>query len=536
MMAILPIITCLSVVIAIVSHRISTLATQDLESKSKAILSKMETVRTYVAQQGMLDQMIASMKSRYPDGNLPDEAKAQIMKQVPINAAWTIGQTMGKDEKYQFRIASSHPFNPDHQATAREEELLKDLAQAPKDTIVTFKDEASNSLWVVRPVYLKESEGCLKCHGKPATSPWGNGKNVLGLPMNNNKDGDLHGLFIIKSDLAPMQKQVSRNLWTFILLGAILCFGVLMVSLRVARGIYRKLGGEPIEIMQIASEIANGNLNTNFEKSEKRVGIYAELMKMNLQLREVIHNIINGADSLASASNHINITSNMVSEGTSQQAEAAVEVSANMEQMYSNIIQNGENAKATSAISQQANLGISKAVKASKENMNIIGEIAEKTKIIREFAMQTNMLALNAGVEAARAGEYGRGFAVIATEVRKLADKSKAASAEIEKLTQKAIVTSENAEKELTIISPEIYKTAQLVDEIQTSCNEQQMGVNQVNQAVQSLATITQQNAATSEELASSAEELASQAIAFKEMVDYFHIDDLEHRLLSGDR
>ena len=535
LLAIIPVILCIATVIAVVSRSIETLAVKDLESKSKAILSKMETVRTYIAQQGMLDSTISSMVRQYPDGNLPDEVKRQIMKQVPISASWAVGETLGKEENYEFRIAAQHPFNPRNQADQQESELLKKYESLPKDSIITFSDEATNALWVVSPVYLKASEGCLKCHGAPSTSPWGNGRNILGMQLSNNQDGDLHGLFIIKSDLAPMQKQISRTVWWIIFIGSLVGLLVLLISLRFAQGIYNKLGGEPDEIERITQEISQGRLDVSFEQRRTKVGVYAELFKMNIKLSSVIRSIIEGADSLATASNYINSTSNLVSDGAAKQAEAAVEVGANMEEIYANIEQNADNAKATSSISKHADLGIKKAVDASKKNVTIIEEIAEKTKVISEFASQTNLLALNAGVEAARAGEYGRGFAVIAYEVRKLADKSKSESIEIEKLTKKALESSELTENELLTISPEIFRTSQLVDEIETACQEQKTGSNQVNLAVQSLASITQQNAASAEEMAASSEELASQAIAFKEIVAYFRLAE-EHGNLQTEQ
>ena len=88
LLAIIPVVICIVAVIAIVSRSIENLAVKDLESKSKAILSKMETVRSYVAKQGMLDSTISSMVRRFPDGNIPDDMKKQIMKQVPIFASW----------------------------------------------------------------------------------------------------------------------------------------------------------------------------------------------------------------------------------------------------------------------------------------------------------------------------------------------------------------------------------------------------------------------------------------------------------------
>jgi methyl-accepting chemotaxis protein len=153
-------------------------------------------------------------------------------------------------------------------------------------------------------------------------------------------------------------------------------------------------------------------------------------------------------------------------------------------------------------------------------------EVAEKINIIEEIARKTDLLALNAAVEAARAGEHGKGFAVVASEVRKLAERSQTAAAEISRLTTGGVKTAEGAGVLLTKLVPDIRKTAELVREIAAACGEQNTGATQINEALQQLDQVIQQNASASEEMASTSEQLASQAGVLRSAIAFFKLDD----------
>ncbi|NPA35876.1 MAG: methyl-accepting chemotaxis protein, partial [Chlorobi bacterium] len=150
---------------------------------------------------------------------------------------------------------------------------------------------------------------------------------------------------------------------------------------------------------------------------------------------------------------------------------------------------------------QNASKGLKETNELSKVAAKYLEEITSKVSVIGDIAFQTNLLALNAAVEAARAGQEGRGFAVVASEVRKLAERSQQAAAEINKVSSRTLESSEVSVEKLGQISPEIEKTAELVQEISVASIEQLSGVEQINNALQQLNNVTQRNAANSEEI-----------------------------------
>jgi methyl-accepting chemotaxis protein len=155
-----------------------------------------------------------------------------------------------------------------------------------------------------------------------------------------------------------------------------------------------------------------------------------------------------------------------------------------------------------------------------------IRKIAKKVSIIEEIARQTHMLSLNATIEAARAEEYGKGFGVVAAEVRALAERSQTAAVEIIELATNSVRVAERAGVLLTQLVPDIQKTAELVQEISASSKEQNTGAEQINRAIQQLDQVVQQNASGAEEMASTAEELAAQAEHLQSATAYFKTEE----------
>ncbi len=236
-------------------------------------------------------------------------------------------------------------------------------------------------------------------------------------------------------------------------------------------------------------------------------------------ISRVLLDIKGVADSVATASQQVSSGSEELSQGATEQASAAEEASSSMEEMASNIRQNSDNAQQTEKISRKASGDAQESGTAVIQAVGAMKQIAEKIGIIEEIARQTNLLALNAAIEAARAGEHGKGFAVVAAEVRKLAERSQEAAAEITEISGTSVEVAEKAGKMLEQLVPDIQKTAELVAEISAASIEMNSGSDQINRAIQQLDSVTQQNAASSEEMSSTAVEMSAQAEGLQDAV-----------------
>ena len=280
------------------------------------------------------------------------------------------------------------------------------------------------------------------------------------------------------------------------------------------------------EITLVAEEIAGGNLMVTANERSQADKLMKALGSMIKGLMDVVQNVKTTAENVTMGSQELASSSDQISEGANKQAASAEEASSSMEEMTSNIKQNAENAFQTEKIAQQSAENAKIGGKAVAETVVAMKEIASKISIIEEIARQTNLLALNAAIEAARAGEHGKGFAVVASEVRKLAERSQTAAAEINKLSATSVEVAENAGNMLNKLVPDITKTAELVQEITAASNEQNSGAAQINQAIQQLDLVIQQNAAASEELSSTANNLTSQAEQLQNIMGFFNTGD----------
>ena len=297
--------------------------------------------------------------------------------------------------------------------------------------------------------------------------------------------------------------------------------GILLAFI-IARGII----GPMLKGVAFATAVAEGDLTVHLDVEQKdEVGQLAAALKgMVTQLQQIVADVRSAADNVAAGSQELSASSEEMSQGATEQAAAAEEASSSMEQMASNIKQNADNAMQTEKIAIKSSEDAKSGGEAVDQTVTAMKNIAEKISIIEEIARQTNLLALNAAIEAARAGEHGKGFAVVASEVRKLAERSQNAAAEISELSSSSVEVAEQAGEMLTKMVPDIQRTAELVQEIAAASKEQDAGADQVNKAIQQLDQVIQQNASASEEMASSSEELSSQAEQLQDTISFFKV------------
>ncbi|MES2197157.1 MAG: methyl-accepting chemotaxis protein [Pseudomonadota bacterium] len=302
------------------------------------------------------------------------------------------------------------------------------------------------------------------------------------------------------------------------------------IAVNISRGLSRAVG--------LADAVAAGDLTQNVKvTSNDEVGdLVTALNNTVTRLRAVVTDTLTASQNMSAGSQELSASAEQLSQGATEQASASEEASASMEEMAANVKQNAENAGQTEKIAHQSAQDAEASGAAVARAVEAMQTIAGKITIVQEIARQTDLLALNAAVEAARAGEHGKGFAVVASEVRKLAERSQTAAAEIGALSADTVKAAQEAGAMLSRLVPDIKKTAQLVEEITAACREQDVGSSQINQAIQQLDKVGQQNSSASEQVSSTAEELASQAEQLQSTIAFFRIEESQNGAQTSGR
>ena len=338
------------------------------------------------------------------------------------------------------------------------------------------------------------------------------------------------------------------------------------MSLFIVRQVMRQLGGDPREVATIVNTMAAGDFSQQHGSSVEKDSLLANAYEMQSKLREMLSAVKEQSINVGDMARNLSVSAKQIAENSNQESDAVSGMAASIEELSvstTHISDQGANAKriagSSHASAEQGALVVNKTVtglletareiESASSEVSRLGEdasrISDMVNVIKEIADQTNLLALNAAIEAARAGEQGRGFAVVADEVRKLAERTANATSEINQMsekigtvarqalsgmgrvvqtTQQGVGDAESAQTSIKSIQSSFGEVSGVIDDIAAALVQQSAAATELAKGTERVSQMSEENSGAAQSLLDMANDLEGSALAVRKAVEVFKV------------
>lgn len=484
-----------------------------------------------------VEKLLAEAQEQMENGASYQETR--FFNAIPVIVGWHDAAKAAEKEDISFEIVAHETRNPENapERGGFSDQLLTELTSAYKadgQTTISRVNRETNTLHYMRAIALDES--CMSCHGDPSKydtrDEQGNydGRDVLGFRMESWPVGYMHGAYEVRMPLEPLDASVAG----FFTKGMMFTIPLMVLAAGMFIVFTRRLIGRPMaRVVTIMQDAGKGDLTGRLQiKSGDEIGTLAQWFNTLLDnLTAMIGEVRASSQSVASASGQIAASAEEMATGLQEQEQQTQQVAAAVEELSQSVgevaSKSSEATKASEESQHRAEEGgavvrdtvqemegIAGEVNASAQTVSSLGEqsqkIGEIIAVINDIADQTNLLALNAAIEAARAGEHGRGFAVVADEVRKLAERTTQATEEVSKSIQGIQTETTSAVDQIESSSGRVGRGVDLANQAGRSLDTIVSGSKSVQRMVQDIAAAANQQAGASDEIARAIENIST--------------------------
>ncbi len=521
-----------------VKSKIEEREMDNIISKARAVTMQSENTRQFIARlrakHNAFDdaRLLKDLREKVAGAKGQEEIiqkarTADYYYTIPIVASWSVARSESQKVGYEFRVPRINARNKANEADPVERDMLQKMSSQRLEELWLI-DKEKNVLRYMRPITLTQE--CMMCHGTEKDYPEGKGYDPLGIKMEGWAVGEQRGAFEILADLKPMQAAITSTILETGVLGTVI-IGILIVLIYT---LVKRLAIIPVRnIKDSLHRIASGDLTVTLDThSTDDIGqTITQMNSMTNSFSKMISSITSSARNVVSSVAVLKDRSVQTAEGAKNQSLQASQIATAAEEMSQTITDIAKNASVASETSAEAMEIANKGKEVADGAVNTVngvytstvelasmverlnnrvGEIGDIVTVIKDIADQTNLLALNAAIEAARAGEQGRGFAVVADEVRKLAERTIKATAEISEKISAVQTESDQTTRSMEEASGQVTKATGYIRDVGDSLNHIVVAVERVRDQITQIATAVDEQSAASEEVARNIEKTSA--------------------------